>query len=225
MNETNTSQQSTSKARKSGTERLLTFLVVAVILAVGIGAAAVAYLYVQDKNAPPKTYYDYMLRETRAELRIRPKDPGALTNVGYVYMKMGNVKRGLGYFYGAVMLNLNFVPALYNKGMHIKDAGDRGEAIKLLKAAGEHAVEGNKYIAHFALGEMYFDTKDYDTSLKYLKLASEDNGTIWNVHQKLGEVYEIKNDPKKALEHYGIAASFNPTDAELQKKMEELSGG
>ncbi len=225
MNETTTIQHPNKKTRKSGTERLLTLLVVLAVLAVGVGMAVIGYRYIQERNAPATTYFDYMLRETRAELRRNPKDPAALTNVGYIYMKMGNERRGISYFDRALKINAKFVPALYNKGMHLKDTGDRDEAVKHLTTAGKNAVKGNKYIAYFSLGEMYFDSEDYDKSLKYLKLANEDNGTIWNVHQKLGEVYELKKDTKKALEHYGIAASFNPTDTDLQEKVKELNDG
>jgi len=145
-----------------------------------------------------------------------------MTNVGYIYMKMGNESKALTYFDRALSTDKKFVGALYNKGMLLYENGDDSEAVKLLSTAGKNAAKGNKNLAYFSLGEIFFKREQYDTALKYLNLANKDNETVWNVHELLGKVYEAQNDKKKALEHYETAGSFNPDSTELQDKIKEL---
>src|SRR3990172_7323992 len=101
-------------------ERMLVVLVSGLIILTGLVAAFFIFRYISERNAPPKTYYDYQLRIWRLALEKAPKDPAIHTNIGYVYMKMGNEAKGLSYFNQALKLKKNFVPALYNIGMYYK---------------------------------------------------------------------------------------------------------
>lgn len=199
--------------------------IILLILALGAAAAFMLFAYMSQRGAPPKTYFDYQLRIHRETLRRKPKDPGAWTNVGYLYLKMGDDSRALTHFDKALALDKNFVGALYNKGMYFEKKGRDEEARPLLERAGKYAAPGNKYIAFFSLGEMDYNEKKYDSAIKYLDKASVDNATIWNVFELRGRIYEIKKEPKKALADYERGAMFNPTDTALQKKIKRLKGG
>ena len=225
MEQSPTIEYQINKARRTKKESLLAFLALLLIILIGAAAVLLIYRYVEQRNEPPKTYYDFQLQRWRAVLKQKPKDPGVHTNIGYIYLKMGKDSRALSYFNRALELEPKYVPALYNKGMHLKDTGDKEQAIIYLKKAAKNAVVENKYLALFSLGEIYRDNKEYDRALTYFIQAKEDNALIWNVYEELGRLYERKGNDGEALTNYETALKFNPDNESLKNKVEELKNG
>lgn len=221
----NSIQADIRRRKYTKVERMLVVLVSGLIILTGLIAAFFIFRYISERNAPPKTYYDYQLRVWRSALEKSPKDPAIHTNLGYVYMKMGNEAKGLSYFNQALKLEKNFVPALYNLGMYYKKHNRQKEAVSYLEKAGKHAVKGNKYLAYFSLGELYMDSKEYDKAIESIKQSLDDNSTIWNSYETLGRIYEIKGDKALALENYKKALSFNPDNAGLKRAIDKVENG
>src|SRR3990172_3622419 len=137
----NSVQADIRKRKYTKLERTLALVVSGVIILTGLMAAFFIFRYISERDAPPKTYYDYQLRMWRAALEKSPKDPAIHTNIGYAYMKMGDEAKGLSYFNQALKLEKNFVPALYNIGMYHKKHGRKKEAISYLERVGKHAAK------------------------------------------------------------------------------------
>lgn len=221
----NTAKADTQARKYPQKERMLALLVSALIVVTGLAIAFFMYKYISEQNAPPKTYYDYQLRVWRSMLDKSPKDPAVHTNLGYVYMKIGDEAKGLSYFNGALKLDKNFVPALYNLGMYYKKQGRKSEAVSYLTKAGKQAVKGNKYLAYYSLGELYLKDKDYDKAIEATRQSLADNATIWNSYDQLGRIYEAKGDKAQALENYKQALTFNTGSEKLKQKVDKLTDG
>jgi len=221
----NTVKADTRKRKYTQQERMLAILVSALIIITGLAAAFFIFKYISERNAPPRTYYDYQLRIWRSMLEKSPKDPAVHTNLGYVYMKKGDEATGLSYFNQALKLDKNFVPALYNIGMYYKKHGRKEQAVSYLERAGKQAVEGNKYLAYYSLGELYVKDKEYDKAIESIKLSLDDNPTIWNSYEQLGLIYESRGDKTQALENYKKALSFNTGNDNLKRKVDKLTNG
>lgn len=209
--------------KKGRLERRLRLAAIFLFILIIVSGTFLLVKFFQSRNAPPRTYFQYQLQIWQAMLEKNPKDPAVNTNIGYIYLKMGENRRALDYLEKALSLNPKFVPALYNLGIYYKKQGQSGKAVKLLESAAENAEQGNKYLAYFTLGEIHQDGKKYDKALDYYTKSLDDNATIWNTYRRLGEIYEFKKDKKQAYENYKRASMFNPDDLTLKAKVEELS--
>ncbi len=199
--------------------------VVLVLMLVLIVALAGYFLlkFFQERNRPPRTYYEYQLAIWKNSLERYPKSPDVHTNLGYIYLKMGEDAKGVGYLNSALKINKKFAPALYNLGLFHKKKGNNEEAVKFLTKAGKLGNPGNKYLAYFTLGEAYVDMGKVDKAIDAFKQADEDNSTMWNTAYALGKLYEKKGDRELALKNYEKAALYNPDDAKLEKAIKRLN--
>ena len=210
--------------KKMKTENLLKLLIVSVVLVVFVGSVFLIYQYFGKLNSPPRTYSDYQLRFWNEVLKSKPNDPGALTNVGFVYLEDDQEKRAEEYFIKALKNDPKYVPALYNLGVYYKKNDNIKKAVDNLTSAAKYAEDGNKYLAFFTLGEIYQDQKKFDKAIESYLKSIEDDDQIWNSHHKLGEIYESQGEMVKALEQYKEAVKFNPENTELSDAIERLEG-
>ena len=210
--------------KKMKTESILKLLIVTVLLVVFVGSVFLIYQYFGKLNSPPRTYADYQLRFWNEVLKSKPNDPGALTNVGFVYLEDDQEKKAEEYFLKALKNDPKYVPALYNLGVYYKKNDNIKKAVDNLVNASKYAEDGNKYLAFFTLGEIYQEQEDFDKAIDSYVKSIEDEDQIWNSHQKLGEIYEKQGEILKALDHYREAIRFNPSNIELQEAIERLEG-
>ncbi|KKK58819.1 hypothetical protein LCGC14_3040580, partial [marine sediment metagenome] len=112
---------STTYKQSGSNTRLETLLRVVLVLILIIVISLAGYFllkFFQERNRPPRTYYEYQLAIWKNTLSRYPKSPDVHTNLGYVYLKMGEEARGLEYFNSALKIDKNFAPALYNLGLY-----------------------------------------------------------------------------------------------------------
>ncbi len=219
-------EDSTSYKRPRNMVQVETLLRVVLVLMLVLIVALAGYFllkFFQERNRPPRTYYEYQLAIWKNSLERYPKSPDVHTNLGYIYLKMGEDGKGVGYLNSALKINKKFAPALYNLGLFHKKKGNNEEAAKFLTKAGEFGNPGNKYLAYFTLGEVYGDMGKVDKAIDALKQADEDNSTMWNTAYALGKLYEKKGDRELALENYEKAALYNPDEAKLEKAIKRLN--
>ena len=224
MNSIQHEKQRPMAKKKMKTENLLKLLIVFVVVVTFVGSGFLIYQYFGRLNSPPRTYVDYQLRFWNEVLKSKPDDPGALTNVGFVYLEADQEKRAEEYFIKALKNDPKYVPALYNLGVYYKKSDKIKKATDNLKNAAKYAEDGNKYLAYFTLGEIYQDQEKLDEAIDYYLKSIEDEDQIWNSHHKLGGIYEAKGENGKALEHYKEAIKFNPENTELREAIERLEG-
>ncbi|MCK4268367.1 MAG: tetratricopeptide repeat protein, partial [Actinomycetia bacterium] len=77
-----------------------TLLRVALVLMLVLIVAFAGYFllkFFQERNRPPRTYYEYQLAIWKNSLERYPKSPDVHTNLGYIYLKMGEDGKGVGY--------------------------------------------------------------------------------------------------------------------------------
>ncbi len=217
---------STAYKQSGSNTRLEMLLRVALVLILIIVITAAGYFllkFFQERNRPPRTYYEYQLAIWKNTLSRYPKSPDVHTNLGYVYLKMGEEARGLEYFNSALKIDKNFAPALYNLGLYHRKKGNYKPALKYLKKAGKFSSDGNKYLTYFTIGEIYEKQGKPDDAISAFEMSAEDNGSMWNTSYKLGRLYEKKGDAQLALENYKKAALFNPDHEQLKKAITRLS--
>ena len=209
--------------RKSRLEDRLKWAIVLLAVVIVLAGSFMLVQFFQARNQPPRTYNDYQLRIWLTLLEKNPKDPAVLTNIAYIYLKMGQDGKALDYLQKALAIKPKFVPGLYNLGIYYKKQGQTDKAVKLLSQAAANADRSNKYLAYFTLGEIYQANKEYDKAIASYNKSLEDNATIWNTYKRLGETYEQLDKKTEALDNYQKAARFNPESLSLKKKIQELS--
>lgn len=127
-------------------------------------------------------------------VRDNPKDPRALTLLGMALSAAGRVGEAKVQFEAALGVNAAFAPALRGLAMNEMSAGRAREAkthfLGLLKLTPQEPV------AHLALGEIYFNEKNYKLAVQHY----EETGGLW-----------VK-DPANLLRYASACLSTGQTD-------------
>lgn len=211
-------------ARKRRLEAWLSGVVIALLILFTIGFMLFIFKFFSQRQAPPRNYFDYQMRIWRLALEKDPKNPVIYTNIGYLYLKQNQPAQGLTYLNKALRLDPKFVPALYNLGVYYRKVGQTTLAIKYLTKAANLAVEQNKYLAYYTLGEIYEKQGKIKEAKENYEKSLADNSTIWNTHYRLGLLALKENNKAEALQHFQTAAQFNPTNEKLKKEINKLKG-
>ena len=218
------SSTSSTRKQRGGATRLETSLrwtLLLIVILIMVGAGYFVLRVFQERSAPPRNYYDFQLRLWKDTLAKNPKSPDVHTTIGYLYLKKGDTRRGLGYLKSALKLDAKFTPALYNLGVHYKDVKDYDRALDYLGKAAQYSKE-DRYLAYYTLGEVYEELGKTDKALKSYETSAGENGTMWNTAYKLGQIYEKKGNFTKSLEYYERAALFNPNNDRLNEAIARL---
>lgn len=210
------------RQRRATLEVRLRQAVILLIILIGVFSSYFIVRFFQERDRPPRTYYEYQLKAWTEALAKYPNSPDVLTNLGYIYLKMGRDNRGLGYLNSALKINSKFAPAYYNLGIYYRKKGDFKTAIPYLKKAAKYSNVGLRYLAYYTLGEVYEGLGKTDAALEAYKKSLEDNNTMWNTLYKVGKIYEKKGEFKLALENYQRAALFNQDDEKLQTAIKRV---
>lgn len=213
-----------SLAKKRRLEAWLSVVVIVLLILFTVAFMLFVFKFFSQREAPPRNYFDYQLRIWRLALEKDPKNPVTYTNIGYLYLKANQPEQGLTYLNKALRLDPKFVPALYNLGVYYHKSGQTALAIKYLNKAARLAVEQNKYLAYYTLGEIYEKQGKVKKAKESYEKSLADNSTIWNSHYRLGLLALKENNKAEALQHFQAAAQFNPTNEKLKREIKKLKG-
>lgn len=203
--------------------RRLVIAVIAIVVLLFIVAGALLFRYLQERNAAPRTKYDYETRIWKTEAAANPKSPRPHLNLGVIYFELGRNKDSLRELNLAVKLGKDSPVAWYHRGIVYRDMGEKKKAISDLRKAAGLGAYGSRYLPLFALGELYEKDKDYKKAAGFFQGAVEDQPIMWNSHYRLGKVLEKLGKDSKALVSYREAAKFNQEDSKIKAAIKRLT--
>ncbi|MBW7877577.1 MAG: tetratricopeptide repeat protein, partial [Candidatus Cloacimonetes bacterium] len=140
-------------------------------------------------------------------LKIRPRDPATLNNLGNVYYDFQNFAAALTHYKMALKIEPSFYTAWNNLGntqMELKDPRSAVESFKKsLKLFDEDpAVHGN-------LANAYFELRQVERAKFHLR-KSLDLGESAVSHHNLAVMEKFTREDKNAGVHYGKALQIRP---------------
>jgi tetratricopeptide (TPR) repeat protein len=145
--------------------------------------------------------------------------------LGYGNSLLGKENYDSAYFYYDKVLRVDpyNVYASYNKSLvrYNQQAYDKAveEGWKTIDMAPEY------YDAYALMGDSYYATKNYDSTLYYYTMAYEhDIRNAWICHV-MGYLYDVRGETDKAITFYEEAVSYDSTKADVYQRLGELMPG
>ncbi|MBK8845191.1 MAG: tetratricopeptide repeat protein [Bacteroidetes bacterium] len=148
-------------------------------------------------------------------LKLKPNSPQALVNRGIVYCVLGNIEEGKKDFDKAIEYKKEMFEAYGNRGNYYAIKRDYPTAIQNY----EQAIRINPDFqdAYLNLGKTYFELKQPEKSLNYLRQYLNRNGPNPEVYWMMALVYASQNDFANASAKAAEAKSkgFAVNDAQI----------
>jgi len=186
-------------------------------------ARELAKLYIQFKE------WDKGIKLIRNALKLAPQDPDLLTNLGSIYLVLGDEEKeksglysalesydeAIGFFGSALKVNMDRLDALEGILKALDGARRHAVAVPYLEKMIEMNPERLELYPRLAIG--YSSNQDFaraiDVLRRYLEKKSED-ADIWF---QLGKVYADKGDFLDGIEMFSKSIELDPQDP--RKKM------
>ena len=170
-----------------------------------------------------KAYYnadfDGAISNFEKALQIEPKNVNVLNNVAQVYISNGNFDEARNILHKAKLFNLKYARTYLNLAKRVKIQGEDGSLNKILalklkteeKNNLENAIEinPNDKRAYLALGDWYFENKEYAEAYKNYKLAIDLDENFYEPFFGLVKVFVETKQTKKAISAIRNAGALN----------------
>lgn len=166
-------------------------------------------------------YYDEAIRFYKKALKIKREAP-VLYNLGIIYIKNGDEKKGAEYLEKALELNKNLL-SIYPKLISIYKKFNKQEELNRIIRMYEAAKIFNTGEEHFQKALKAFLERRYEDAIEEYKKSIEANPYNPSAHSNLGYIYfdlgliekayeyqknAINLDPEFANAHYGLALIY-----------------
>jgi tetratricopeptide (TPR) repeat protein len=196
------------------------------IVVVALVASLGLLLYLHFKPATGEsgqTSLERTYKKWKEEVDKNPDNSFARANLAATLADMDKNDDAIKEFKTAIDQEPKNFEYMYKLGLIYRKVGKLDSALDLFMQASELSPKGSKYAYQFEAAETAMEKGDIETAKDYCERSIKDNDMIWNSHSLLGKIYEQQGDLAKAKEEYQKAASFNPTDPELQDALKRLA--
>jgi tetratricopeptide (TPR) repeat protein len=156
-------------------------------------------------------------------VELEPKNPQLYTEIGNMYLLLGQQSEAKTEFEKAVEQKLNYVPANIRLAVMLEDEGKIDEAIAKLEWL--LATAPNSPEVLFQLGRIYYNQGDTDRAISQFLAALTINPNYSNALYSLGIAYEKQGRNKEALMALEGVLSLNPDVQEIRDRIERLKAG
>ncbi len=150
-------------------------------------------------------------------LELNPLSVMAHTNLSLIYMRAGRIEEAEEEKAQATVKGFQLAGKQSKDKKAIKEE-ERKKLAELERKKGMFEkvleIDENDTLALYGLGDYYFQTKDFDQAISFLKQVIEQDSKYSVAYQLLGKSYQEKKDFQKALEVFekGIEVAANKGD-------------
>lgn len=178
-------------------------------------------------NQLPQGPEQFRMREEaiphfKKSIEIYPDFFNPVYDAARVYTMINQPDSALVYYKKAAAMNPDYYESHLSAAEILARAGRWNEAIPFLEHITQnYPTEGRSYDL---LSLIYYQMKNYETSIAVNRKAMQYIPNSFNPPINIGRVFEAAlNQPDSALYYYRIALSLNPSDAQLQQTVQQLS--
>lgn len=178
------------------------FTIVVFALGITVGKA----FFWNNYNKTPLA--DRLISANLEKVKANPKDPKALTDLGWSYFKKDEYNQALAYYKQALDQDKDYFPAHLNLGLAYTQVKKYDLAVESLKTA--ISLSPKSVTAHLNLGLVYNQTQKYQEAVNELSIADKESPGNVEIMYQLGLAYEGQQKYKEASDQYGGALKFDP---------------
>ena len=162
--------------------------------------------------------------------RVLDRDPinqAALSNLGVLYLAMGNLVEAIRTLRSATYANQNYDKAHNNLGIALMQDGQNAEATREFERALQLNSKNTEALTN--LGILSTNAGKPDQAVGYYLQALQLNAASLETHYNIAQIYERQGDYRKAVDHYRqflvLGSSQHPDRAkQVEIKIQELLG-
>lgn len=138
----------------------------------------------------------------------------AFNNLGFEYMKLGQMPEAIDAFNEALKVKSDSTEALINLARCYAQLGRVDEAIQHYNAALGHLDKAAKAAdARYELGALLERRGSIEAAIAQYEAAVKENPTLLNAQRRLASLYSTR-DVKRAIQHYSAILSSAPEDVD-----------
>ncbi|MCX6789154.1 MAG: tetratricopeptide repeat protein [Candidatus Gribaldobacteria bacterium] len=186
-------------------------------MVVAYETAGVVYREIQAVVTGSK---DWAIKSFQDVLRLEPKNPAVLTELGKLSLVDKKEDEARAYFQRAIDMKADYVDANLQMAYLDDQSGEKEAAQSRL----ENLVRVSPFSvdAHFQLGRVYYNASEYDKAAEQFQTAITLFPNHSNSLYSLALVYEKQGNYDKALELMNQVATLNPGNKDIEDKIAAL---
>lgn len=149
------------------------------------------------------------------------KDVLSMTLLAGIFQDRGDFTRSDHYFDKVLAVEPDNDLILNNFSYSLADRGVQLEkAQKMIRRALDKSPDNPHYLD--TQGWIFFQQRQYDPALKYIKCSYDLDSTNWEVSEHMGDVHEKTGQTEKALRYFQRALELGGTADRIKSKIEKL---
>jgi tetratricopeptide (TPR) repeat protein len=174
--------------------------------------------------AKERTQFINLAIETlRKALVLEPGNPRFYTDIGNLYLLLGERDNARAEFEKAIAQKIYFTSAQIALALMSEDEGKIDEAINRLEPL--LVRNPNDIEILFQLGRLYYNGGEVDKAITQFRTALNLNPSYSNVRFSLGIAYEKQGKVDEALKEFEAVLDSNPDNKELKDRIQRLREG
>ena len=170
-------------------------------------------IFKQAVDNHKKNNFQVALNLYNKVLEIEPKHIIANSNIGAIFLVLGNYQKAKDYLEKTIKIDPNYLDAYNNLGITLKMLGDNHKAIKCY----EKIIKINpSYVsAYNNLGSVFYKLKEYNKAQDHFEMAININPKYLDAYNNLGNTKTKLGEHQKAITNFEKAIQIDPnyTDA------------
>lgn len=172
----------------------------------------------------PRTSLERKYYDALDAVKLDPTNPKARLKLAMVYMESGSYNQAIKELNYAVQLDPKDPEIYYGIGIASHKIRNLDKATKALnRAVNLKGTFGEVYReAYYELGEIYYEKKKYEESIKAFEKARLQGSEYPYVLIALAKAYEKAGYIDKAITEYKDAVRYNPKDRKTSLEIERL---
>jgi tetratricopeptide (TPR) repeat protein len=143
-----------------------------------------------------------------------PNKARAFNNLAVGFAEIGDTQRAIDTYKKSLACDPTYAEPHMNLAFHYQALKNRKEALKHYKIALNLAKAAHPEL-YFNLGVFNFEAKDYEKSIRSLRIATRLRPYYSKAHYRLGMIHQIQNNLPQAFESYQKAIEGNLQTTEL----------
>ncbi|MDF2946624.1 MAG: repeat-containing protein [Bacillales bacterium] len=156
----------------------------------------------------------------KQKAKAQPKDANVLVDLGFTYLKLGDVDSAINNYKRALKIDKNNFNIYLNLGIAYMDAKKYDDAAEaLLKAT---KISPQDYQGFMYLGMAYKEMKMYDKALEQLGKANDIQPGSSTIIYNLGQIAEAREDYQGAADVYKEALMYDPLFKDAIEALERV---
>ena len=156
------------------------------------------------------------LQQFLKALELNPDDPYLHFDLGYTYELKGMIDKAEFHYEEAIRLKPDYSDAYNNIGLIYARSGRDDLAIEAYKKALDNIIYLNPQRAHFNLGVVYLNRKEYHKAVEQFEEATNLVPDYAEAYVNLGRAYEGLHMDRQARRSYEKAVEFAPNSPQAQ---------